>query len=153
MLKYFYMWKKPLFIELCLVFLFFLFLDILAYKYDLYYWNIGGEFDSFMHFGGGLFSALFFLWLFFFSGFFKPENRSYSQFFKIGILGLVFVAFLWEIYELVFGVTFTGKFDYSYDTTLDIIFDFFGAVIACIYAYNKERLARRAMPEGKLYAN
>lgn len=139
------MWSKTLFKETLFLFVFFFTLDRLAYRYDLYYWAIGGEFDSFMHFGGGLFSAIFFLWLYFFSDYFHPEDRSYKNFFKIGILGLISIAFLWEIYELTFGVTFTNKFDYPYDTTLDIIFDFLGAIVACIYAYHKERLKTYAL--------
>jgi membrane associated rhomboid family serine protease len=130
---------KPLFKELIICAILLYSLDSLAWKYHLYYQEIGGEFDSFMHFLGGLTTALGVLWLYFFSGIFEPRNRKYSNFFLITVLGIIFVGFAWEIYEILAGTMSINEADYMYDTTLDVIFDVFGVISGCIYGFKLER--------------
>ena len=130
------MLKKPLFLEILILFLIVLMLHLVATVYHLY-WSIY-EFDSVVHFfAGGALSA-FFLWLYFFSGYFNPSKRSLVKFLFVSFLGTMFVAVSWESYELIFKQTMVQKVDYPYDTTMDIIMDFLGAMAMCFYAYIKE---------------
>jgi len=78
------------------------------------------------------------LWLYFYSGFFRPEKRDLKQFLKVAFWSILFVGVLWELYELIIGeARYTAK-DYVYDTTLDLIVDLLGAMVGCFYAYLKE---------------
>jgi hypothetical protein len=98
------------------------------------YWKIN-EFDSLVHFLGGAFVALFFLWLYFFSGFFNPNKRRFRDFLLVSMLGVALVSVVWEIYEIFIGeVIFSGP-AYPFDTTLDFIMDTLGGLSACFYAY------------------
>jgi len=130
------MLKKPLFLEMLIVFLVFLALHIAATIYHLY-WSIY-EFDSVVHFFAGAALALFFSWLYFFSGAFNPSKRSLSRFLLIAILGAMLVGILWETYELIFKQTMVSKIDYPHDLTMDLLMDFLGAVAGCFYAYIRE---------------
>ena len=100
------------------------------------YWSIY-EFDSLVHFLAGAALSMFFLWLYFFSGFFNSQNRSLAKFLLIAVLGSMFMAVSWEIYELVLGEAVFHKVEYPFDTTLDIIMGFLGAIAACFYGYLK----------------
>jgi len=111
-------------------------LNFIATVYHLY-WSIY-EFDSAVHFLGGMGASLFFLWFYFFSGAFSPQKRSLPKFLLISILGTMAISFSWEIYELVFKKTMVRKIDYPYDTAMDLIMTFFGAITACFYGYLKE---------------
>lgn len=101
------------------------------------YWTVY-EFDSLVHFLGGILVALFFLWFYFYSGFFSPKRRDFNQFLKISFLSILFVGVLWEAFELIVGVTGFLDKEYVYDTTLDLIMDFLGALVGCFYGYLKE---------------
>lgn len=91
-----------------------------------------------MHFLGGAFSAMFFIWFYFFSGYFKPENRNFKNFFVVSMVGLTFIAFAWEIYELLIGEAKFAGDNYAYDTVLDFVMDYLGGITSCMYAYMKE---------------
>lgn len=108
-------------------------LNYIATIYHLY-WSIY-EFDGVVHFLAGAAFSLFFLWLYFFSGFFNPQKISLAKFLLISILGTMFVAVSWEIYELTLGEALIQKSEYPYDTMMDLLMGFFGAVAACFYAY------------------
>lgn len=140
--------NKPLFKELIVLSLALYILNELAWDHHLYYQDIGGEFDSLMHFLGGLTTSVGVLWLYFFSGVFGPRNRKYLYFFVISILGIMFVGFAWEIYEILAGTMIVNGFDYIFDTSLDIFFDTLGAVVGCIYAFRRERIeSLKMLPE------
>lgn len=130
------MFRKPLFKEFTALSVILVVFHLLAIYFDLYW--VVGEFDSLMHFLGGAWFVLGILWLYFFSGFFKPLNRQIRQYFLISMLGLVFISVVWEIYELAAGVAFVSWQEYPFDTTLDFIMDFLGGIAACFYAYMKE---------------
>jgi hypothetical protein len=101
------------------------------------YWTVN-EFDSLVHFMGGVLVALFFLWLYFHSGFFEPKKRNFTEYLKVSMLAILFVGVLWEAYELLIGeAKFAGE-EYAYDTILDLIMDFLGAIVGCFYGYLKE---------------
>lgn len=108
-------------------------LHIVATIFHLY-WSIN-EFDSLVHFFAGAALSMFFLWLYFFSGFFNPPKRSLAKFLIISILGSMFIALSWEIYELILGEVMVQKANYPFDTMMDLIMDFLGAVAACFYGY------------------
>jgi hypothetical protein len=127
------MFKKPLFWEMFLMIAVAVILNYFAKIYHLY-WSIY-EFDSLVHFIAGIGVALFFLWFYFSSGFFNPLKRNFAKFLMIAIIGTVFVAILWEIYELMMGETMVQKVGYPYDTTMDIIMTVSGALVGCFYAF------------------
>jgi hypothetical protein len=136
--------KKPLFLEAVTFLILVVVLDVLARIYHLY-WSVY-EFDSIVHFFAGIALALFFSWVYFFSGFFNPQKRGLKNFVLISILGALFVGFSWEIYELIFKQTLVTKIDYPYDTVMDIIMDFLGSVMGSFYAFLKEESFKKILP-------
>ncbi|OGI46772.1 hypothetical protein A2121_00185 [Candidatus Nomurabacteria bacterium GWB1_40_6] len=123
-----------------LVFLmFFIFIaDILAQKLHWYFsiwW-----FDMLMHFGGGFWVGLFFIW------FFSIKDLPIFQLsfekidFKLILKVLLFVLFfgiLWELFE-VFVHNYIAQDPFSVlDTTSDIFFDFGGGLCAILYLWKK----------------
>lgn len=111
-------------------------LNYLASIYHLY-WTTN-EFDSVVHFLGGAALSAFFLWLYFFSGFFNPQNRNLRMFLAVAIVGSLVVAIAWEAYELILGEAVLQKAAYAYDTTLDFIMDTLGIIAAAFYGYIRE---------------
>jgi hypothetical protein len=130
------MLKKPPFREMLVLFLVVGLLHLVATIYHLY-WSIY-EFDSVVHFFGGAALSTFFLWFYFFSDFFNPVKRSLVQFLIVSIVGAMFIGVSWEIFELIFRQTMVQKLDYAYDTMMDLLMDFLGAMVACFYAYIQE---------------
>lgn len=130
------MHKQPLFWETFFMFIIVGVINWIATHFDLY-WTVY-EFDSLVHFLGGILVSLFFLWLYFYSNFFKPNKRDLKTFLKVSVLSILFVGVLWEAYELIIGEAKYAGENYAYDTTLDFIMDFLGALVACFYAYLKE---------------
>ena len=130
------MLKKPLFWEMFALLAIVGVLNYIANVYHLYWFVY--EFDSIVHFLGGATLSAFFLWLYFFSGFFNPKNRSLKYFLIISIIGMIFVAVSWEIFELFLGEDILQKAEYPYDTMMDLIMDFLGAITISFYAFIKE---------------
>jgi len=130
------MLKKPLFWEMFFLFAIVGILNWFAVTYNLF-WYVR-EFDSLLHFLGGVFLSIFFLWFYFFSGLFASSKRDLKHFLIVSILGVVLVAVCWEIYELLTGEAEFGRSEYSFDTVLDFIMDLLGALAACFYGYMKE---------------
>lgn len=128
--------KKPLFLEMFFLLLIVGILNHVATVYHLY-WSVY-EFDSLVHFLGGATLSAFFLWFYFFSGLFSPQKRNLTKFLLISILGAMFVAISWEIYELLLGEVLIQKSEYPYDTMIDLIMDFLGVIVMCFYGYLKE---------------
>jgi len=130
------MLKKPLFLEMFVLLMIVGVLNYIATIYHLY-WFIY-EFDSLVHFLAGASVSFFFLWFYFYSGFFNPQKRNLINFFIVAAVGAMFVAISWEIYELLLGEAIIGGSEYSYDTMMDLLMDFLGAVAACFYGYLKQ---------------
>ncbi len=130
------MFKKPLFLEMFVLLILVGGLNYLATFYHLY-WTIN-EFDSAVHFLGGAALSAFFLWVYFFSGFFNPQNRNLRMFLAVAIVGSLVVAIAWEAYELILGEAVLQKAAYAYDTTLDFIMDTLGMVAVAFYGYIRE---------------
>lgn len=134
------MFKKPLFIEMFALLILVGVLNWLATIYNLY-WSIY-EFDSLVHFLAGASVSLFFLWLYFYSGFFNPQEVSLKNFLLISILGAMFIAVSWEIFEFILGESLLQKVKYPFDTMMDLIMDFLGAIVGCFYGCLKEYNAK-----------
>lgn len=92
-------------------------------KLHLYYslWWI----DMVMHFLGGLWVGLFFLYVFYTRGWFSNKVLAV-------ILSVLFIGLLWELYELYIGIIAHEAFS-PRDTISDIIFDMAGGTLAVIY--------------------
>lgn len=136
------MLKKPLFWEMFFLLAVVGVLNYIATVNHLYWFVY--EFDSAVHFLSGATLSAFFLWLYFFSGFFNPPNRDLKKFFFVSVLGVVLVAVSWEVYELFLGEAAVQKAEYAYDTSLDLIMDFLGAMAFCFYGYLKEVESKKA---------
>src|SRR3989338_4890699 len=95
------MFKKPILWEMFLMVVLVWVLNYVAGVYNLY-WGIN-EFDSLVHFLAGTAVSLFFIWFYFFSSFFIPTKRNLKEFIFVTIFSIIFVAVLWEIYELFLG--------------------------------------------------
>ncbi len=130
------MFKKPLFWEMFILLVIAGTLHLVATIFH-FYWSTY-ELDSVVHFFGGAALSAFFLWLYFFSDLFNPQKRNLAKFLIVSTLGAMFVAVSWEIFELLLGEAMIQKIDYSYDTMMDLIMDFLGAVALCFYTYIKE---------------
>lgn len=94
---------------------------------DLFlYWKVWW-FDLLVHFLAGALSSLFFIWIFRKKiGKTVPTIHFLSALFTLGV-GLV-----WEVFEYLTGLTFSSS-SYALDTSLDILFTFFGGLCAVVY--------------------
>lgn len=93
-----------------------------------YYWTVPW-YDIMMHFLGGLWVALFSLWVCASGKFsFIPQRISWG---KVLVVVLT-VGVLWELYEIVFGLTFVSDPEYWGDTTLDMVMDTAGGLVGAI---------------------
>ncbi len=96
-------------------------------------------FDILMHFVGGFWTVLFFLWLLVFSGAFllDVERKNPAILYFLATSFLVIVAVFWEIFELKFGLTSLNDFDYIQDTVSDIFSAFAGGLLASLFFFRK----------------
>jgi len=124
--------RKKLLIRLALLIFFIFAANYSAMKFYLYsslWW-----FDMLMHFLGGFWLGLVFLWLF------LKENSSFpfsfTLVFKV-ILGVLLVGISWEIFEIIVN-NFSTKnpFD-NLDTISDIFFDIAGGLLATFYFFKR----------------
>ena len=117
--------KKLPITVLALVF-FILIVNYAAMKFHWYYsvpW-----FDMLMHFLGGLWLGLAFIWLY-------SAGTSYLKI----IAGVLLVGVFWEIFELVIHQYFLREsFDLP-DTLSDLFFDMLGGGVAVFYLANQKR--------------
>ena len=119
-----------------LVFLvFFIFIANLLAQQFYWYFSIW-YFDMFMHFLGGFWVGLVFLW------FFSRESTSLEPFlqliFKV-IFAVLMVGILWEIFEIsIDKIIIQNPFN-ALDTFSDIFFDLTGGLVAVLYFFKKWR--------------
>ncbi len=116
--------RKKLFIRIALFISFIFIVNSIAVYFHWYsslWW-----FDMIMHFLGGAWLGLFFLWLF------RIKNISTSLFFRV-ILSVFIVSLLWEVYEIVVNDQIAKNiFDYQ-DSVSDLFFDLSGSFTALFY--------------------
>jgi hypothetical protein len=114
-------------------------LHFLAIK-ELYYWSIWW-YDIMMHFLGGLWVAFFVLWF----NSWIPLPISPNTLLRV-VVAVIFVGILWEVYELVFGMTFVSDDGYFIDTIQDFIMDTLGGIVGWFitrrFISNKQNLPR-----------
>ncbi len=89
-----------------------------------YYWTIAW-YDIMMHFLGGLWVALATIWIL------RTERLSFFKkcSWKSVLVAVLVIGVLWEVYEVVFGLTFISDPEYWGDTTLDLIMDLVGGAL------------------------
>ncbi len=97
---------------------------------NIFYWYSSlWYFDLIMHFLGGVWLGVFFIWYFYDDLLQKGFNK--KNFFKI-FLCVLLVGILWEIFEIVFNNIIAGlTFDF-FDTYTDIIADLLGGIFSFI---------------------
>ncbi len=115
-----------------LVFLLTHFFAVIFYMYWFYWWS-----QILVHFLGGLWVGLVFLWLIFFV-FSIPLNFNRQTNFVIFLLTSIFFTFIiavvWEIFEFQIGFTSYSQ-DYFFDTVSDLLVGVSGGMLASIWAY------------------
>ena len=131
------MLKQKLFIEQFILIAVIAVLHFLALKFYLY-WTFEW-FDILMHFLGGLWVALVATWFFFFSGFLYKDIKPIKKvkIFSIAIISVIIVGVLWEVWELEADLVFIDEAGYFFDTSLDLVMDTLGGVVAFIYTKQK----------------
>jgi hypothetical protein len=101
------------------------FLHYRGITYDLY-WALWW-YDLLVHFLGGMWVALFFVWIVQWLG--MSVTRT-SAMFLIGIGATIVVGFAWEMFELATGMV---EIAYWRDTLIDLVMDVSGALLGCMY--------------------
>lgn len=130
------MLKQPLFIINFVLILVIGILHIIALKFFLY-WTFPW-FDNLMHFLGGLWVGTVSIWYIYFSGFadkFTPQLTT-RNIFTVSIASVIIIGILWEIFEIYVGVP-RFVIDYPLDTSIDLLMDTLGAVVASLYMAGK----------------
>lgn len=129
--------KKRFSIVLMILIYVILTLDLLAFKYFLY-WRLWW-FDVVMHFLGGVWIMLVSYYIFYVSDYAKHVrhlSKKYSPFI-LSLSSIVFVGIFWELFELNMRVSVQAN--YVLDTSLDLFMDMSGWVVAYTYVNKKHR--------------
>ncbi len=116
-------------------FLLLLFVGIINWVavYLYLYWTIWW-FDMFVHFSAGACVAMASILFYFF--YTKKSLPSIRTTLKVAIFGAIAVGVLWEIYELIFGITsLSDGVDFYLDTGSDLLTDLSGGIIGSLYAH------------------
>lgn len=112
-----------------LVFLmFFIFITDLLAKGFYWYYSISW-FDMLMHFLGGFWVGLFFLYVFY-------DKNQFSKKLLAVILGVLLIGVLWEVFEFFLNVIAHDTFSIA-DTLSDIFFDLVGGFLAIFFYFKK----------------
>lgn len=120
--------KKKLLKRLsALIFLVFIF-NFVATKF--YWYSSIWWFDMLMHFLGGFWLALAFIFLF------LKKDIIFSDIFKI-IIFVLFIGILWEVFEFSLDKTISKNIFNLLDTSSDICFDIAGGLSGIIYSLKR----------------
>ncbi len=96
------------------------------------YWSLH-YFDTLVHFLAGIAVGLGSVWLYLN----KKETLPTSQIFFSSLIGSIVVGVVWEIFEVVNGITFfSDGIHYVTDTGSDLLMDTLGGLIAAFYTKN-----------------
>jgi len=85
-----------------------------------------------MHFLGGFWVGISFLWIYFFSGLFNTLTFTRKKTFWSVIIVFIIVALSWEVFEVFIHHT-NKEPNFISDTLGDIILGMFGAIVAYRY--------------------
>ncbi len=111
-----------------LIFLMFFVFLVNFFAFKFYWYSLIWYLDIIMHFLGGFWVGLFFIYVFSIK---KPTISISSLFLKVFLATLI-IGVLWEIYEFSLHVISATSFDFR-DTISDIFFDLLGSVISIFY--------------------
>ena len=109
-----------------ILFLIFFILIVNYIASSLYWYYSIWWFDMPMHFLGGFWLGLAFLWFLF------VEKLSLQLIFKI-MVGILLVGFLWEVFEVLVNDAITQNPFNILDTASDVFFDLAGGALAILY--------------------
>jgi hypothetical protein len=111
---------------------------LLNYLANSFYWYSSIlYFDMFMHFLGGFWLALIYIYLF------NTKKATSLTFAKMALWVLV-IGLLWEFFELYFvNYVADNPFDLS-DTLSDLFFDLFGGSLAFLYCIKRIMLSKES---------
>lgn len=114
---------KKILLSIILLMFFIFFADKLANKF--YWYNSIWYFDIIMHFLGGMWIGLFFIYVF--------SRRSLDNLIFKVVLSVLLIGIFWEIFEF-FVNNVIGQTPFNIvDTLFDIIFDLFGGLLSVLY--------------------
>lgn len=126
-----------------IILMFFIFLaDILA-KHFYWYFSIW-YFDMIMHFLGGVWAGLFFIWFFYGSG--LDSKSLASKVIKIFLFVLV-VGVIWELFEIFANNHIAQEPFNALDSASDVFFDLAGGGMAAMYFLRKIKLPPLTPPQ------
>jgi hypothetical protein len=114
---------------------------VMYYFYYLYWW-----YDIVMHFLGGLWVSISTLWFFLVSEYavnFKSVQRFFSTYpraFIFSLCAVLTVGIAWELFELVFGISFTLE-NYVIDTILDLVMDGIGGIVGFLFVQRRDKFS------------
>ena len=118
---------KKMLLPIILLMFFIFFADKLADKF--YWYNSIWYFDIIMHFLGGVWVGLFFIYVF--------SRRSLDNLIFKVVLSVLLIGIFWEIFEFYVN-NVVGRTPFNVvDTLFDIIFDFFGGLLSVLYFLKK----------------
>lgn len=105
---------------------------IVFYLYWIFWW-----YDMFVHFLGGIFIALFVLWIQFFSGYVSvPVSFSARHAFFFTLFWLFAIGIGWEVFERLVGHTWSIE-GYWLDTSIDVALGIIGGVVGFLFFRGK----------------
>ena len=135
--------KKRFVVSLSLLVFFIFILNTLAQKFYWYYsiWY----FDMIMHFLGGLWLGLVFVWLFLVK---KAVSQNISSLVDLKLitkilLGVLIIGVFWEIFEFIFNNILAGTSFDSLDTISDIFCDLTGGAFVIFYFLIKKAMLKK----------
>ncbi|OGI73118.1 hypothetical protein A3D42_02235 [Candidatus Nomurabacteria bacterium RIFCSPHIGHO2_02_FULL_41_18] len=111
-----------------LVFLMFFIFGLYIMSERFYWYSLLWYFDMIMHFLGGLWVGMFFLYVFSIE---KPVSKNTTLSLKV-FLATFLIGILWEFYELALDMISRTDFDFP-DTFSDMLFDVLGVLLATFY--------------------
>jgi uncharacterized BrkB/YihY/UPF0761 family membrane protein len=120
--------KRKLLIRLTSLILFIFFVNLIAKKF--YWYSTLWWFDMPMHFLGGFWLALAFIWVF------SLKDKTFNSIFKI-VLGVVFIGICWELFEFFFVNYVADNAFNTLDTISDMMFDLAGGLAGILYCFKK----------------
>jgi len=125
--------RKKLLVNLLFLSFLLLVLNVTALKFHLY-WTTWWM-DVINHFLGGVIVA--FAFVVFCTFISKDSNFFTPKYFILGVIAMLAVGILWEVFELAFALTFIEEARYWGDTIVDIIMDIVGTLTAYLYLAKK----------------
>lgn len=109
-------------------------LNFIAIKFYLFWTTTW--FDMIMHFLGGFFIAMLAIFLF---GSLSRLKSTYLRNLFLGLIAVLVIGTLWEVFELLAKATDMADFGYFSDTGMDYVMDLFGGLVAVWFIEHKKR--------------